>query len=390
MPTNLPAEALSKWEEVQKARTPEERLRKLQEFYALVPKHKGTEKLLKQVRRKIARLREEVVSKRERRRSTGFFVEKSGDIQIVLFGFTNSGRSTVLNKLTGRKVKISPSPFTTVNKPETGVFTWNGVSVQVVEAPPVIENLEDTLTSRALALVRNADSVAITLDASSNPVSQLLKLGDILRKGGISLKRPKVYVSVEPNPSRNGNIIRIRGKLRGCTLKDVERALAELGIRNKIVTIHGEADLNSIEEYVTMMLKYKPPIIIMTKLDTLTHEEADSILEKIRGVVRDTLVIDMRRDLNSVKSEITEYLMQKLELIRVYTWGRYEKQPANRPIVVKKGSTVLEIAGRVHSSLHENFRYALVWRRGDLGRRPVKVGKGYVVEDLDIIRIVGT
>ncbi len=389
MPTNLPAEALSKWEEVQKARTPEEKLRKLQEFYSMIPKHKGTEKLLRQVRKKIARLREEVASRRERRKGIGFFVEKRGDVQVVLFGFTNSGRSTILNKLTGRRLKISSSPFTTVDKPETGVFTWEGVSIQLVEAPPVVEDHDSVFTSRALALVRNADSVAITLDSSNNPIDQLIKLADTLKMGGISLKKPRAYIDVEPNPSRNGNLVRVRGKLCGCTIRDVEEALIELGVKNKIVTIYGEADLSLIEEHITMMLRYKPPMIMVTKLDMLTYSEADSILKEIKKIAGETLVIDARRSPDAIKREMAEYLLHKLGLIRVYTWGRYEKQPASKPIVVKRGATVLEVAGKVHSSLYERFKYALVWRRGDLDKKPVKVGRGYTVEDLDVIRIVG-
>ncbi len=46
MPTNLPPTAKKKWNEVSNAQTPQEKLAKLQEFVSLVPRHKGTSKLL--------------------------------------------------------------------------------------------------------------------------------------------------------------------------------------------------------------------------------------------------------------------------------------------------------------------------------------------------------
>ena len=57
MPANLPAEAKHKWKEASQSRRPEEKINKLQEFLSLVPKHKGTENLRAQVKRKIAILR---------------------------------------------------------------------------------------------------------------------------------------------------------------------------------------------------------------------------------------------------------------------------------------------------------------------------------------------
>ena len=64
MPTNLPPQARVKFEEYTQAKTPEEKIKKLREFYALIPKHKGTEKLEKFIRRRIAELRKEVEKKK--------------------------------------------------------------------------------------------------------------------------------------------------------------------------------------------------------------------------------------------------------------------------------------------------------------------------------------
>ena len=60
MPTNLTVVAKKKWNEASLARTPQEKIVKLQEFLSLIPKHKGTEKLCAQVKTKIATLRKEI------------------------------------------------------------------------------------------------------------------------------------------------------------------------------------------------------------------------------------------------------------------------------------------------------------------------------------------
>jgi hypothetical protein len=69
MPTNLPAEAKRKWAEVSACRNPREKLRLMQEFLSLVPKHKGTAKLCAQVKKQMAVLRREI--EEGKRRKTG-------------------------------------------------------------------------------------------------------------------------------------------------------------------------------------------------------------------------------------------------------------------------------------------------------------------------------
>ena len=63
MVTNLPQEAKMKWNEVTLTRNPEEKLQLMGEFLSLVPKHKGTEKLCRQVKRQMAQLRDELEKK---------------------------------------------------------------------------------------------------------------------------------------------------------------------------------------------------------------------------------------------------------------------------------------------------------------------------------------
>jgi len=113
MPANLPAEAKKKYREASLARKPEEKIKKLEEFMSLFPKHKGTENLRAQVKRKISLLRREIEEKKHKKVGVGgpkVFVEKEGDAQIVILGPTNVGRSSLLSLLTNSKVAISNYP----------------------------------------------------------------------------------------------------------------------------------------------------------------------------------------------------------------------------------------------------------------------------------------
>ncbi|MEM2689965.1 MAG: hypothetical protein QXI27_04895, partial [Nitrososphaerota archaeon] len=67
MPTNLPAEAKAKMAEYQAAKTNEEKIRILTEALRLIPDHKGTEKLRRQLRKRLAELRREEEERRRKR-----------------------------------------------------------------------------------------------------------------------------------------------------------------------------------------------------------------------------------------------------------------------------------------------------------------------------------
>ena len=81
MPTNLPPEAKNKWEEVEAAKNPHEKLRLLQEFLSLIPRHHGTTKLEAQTKKRITLLRKEIEEKKRKKAGrTGpkMFIQKEG------------------------------------------------------------------------------------------------------------------------------------------------------------------------------------------------------------------------------------------------------------------------------------------------------------------------
>ncbi|MGB9631453.1 MAG: TGS domain-containing protein [Candidatus Methanodesulfokora sp.] len=383
MPTNLPPEALKKWEEYSEAQSPEEKLRKLQEFYSLMPKHKGTEKLEKFVKRRMSELRDEIERQKaaKSRKGGGFAVEKRGAAQIVLIGFTNSGRSTVLSKLTNATPVISPYPFTTVDKPEEGMMEFRGAQIQVVEAPPVVPE-GGRLTNLAMSLSYNSDMLGIVLDGRMNPVDQLNEIVAILEKYNISLKRPKGVVRIVRSRAAPGIIVRNRGRIIDGSEHDVRRILEDYGIRQAWVEIEGEVSLSDVEESVFSEKRYKPFILFVTHAD---DEIAMKNMEKLRNI---GLVVPISPSLDVDKEAIGEYILKELNLIRVYTKPRAEKGFSEKALVVRKGTTAREIARIIHEDLYENFKYAKVWSKR-LPYSPMRVGPDFELEDGDAIEIIG-
>ena len=383
MPTNLPPEALKKWEEYSEAQSPEEKLRKLQEFYSLMPKHKGTEKLEKFVKRRMSELRDEIErQKAAKSKRGGFAVEKRGAAQMVLIGFTNSGRSTVLSKLTNANPLISPYPFTTVEKPEEGMMEFKGAQIQVVEAPPIVPD-GGKLTNLAISLSYNSDILGIVLDGRINPVDQFNEIASILEKYNISLKKPRGVVRVIRSKAAPGIIVKNKGRILDGSEYDVRKILENYGVRQAWVEIEGEVSLSDVEESVLSEKKYKPFILFVTHADDELAKKNVEVLRKLGVLV---IPVDLSSEVD--RESLGEYILKELNLIRVYTKSKAEKGFSERALVVRRGTTAREVARIIHKDLYENFKYAKVWSKR-LPYSPMRVGPDFELEDGDAIEIIG-
>ena len=272
MPTNLPAEAKAKWVKYLEARTPEEKLKALQEFLSSVPKHKGTENLRAWVRKKIAELKEEIEERKARRTGKGgisFFVEKEGAAQVVLISMPNSGKSSLLKALTNAKPAVSPLPFTT-KLPIPGMLKYEDIQFQLVEAPSIIEGASKGSIwwgSRVLGMARNADAIALVIDLSNDPIYQIKVLVRELEEAGILIKRPKGYVKILKSKAIHGIKVIMYGRLEGATADDVKKLLESYRIYNAEVKIFGEVTLDDVEKAVFENVTYKPSLLILNKVD---------------------------------------------------------------------------------------------------------------------------
>ncbi len=388
MPTNLTVEARKKWNEATNARNPKEKLKLLQEFHSLIPKHKGTEKLRAQIKTKMASLRRELEDKRRKTagsRVSKFFVEKEGAAQIVILGKTNVGRSSLLTSITNAKIEASSYPFAT-RAPAPGMFKFQDLQFQIVEVPALVRGAAEGKSGgqRILALSRNADGLILMVDLSKNPVEQLTVILKELEMARLLIKKPRAKVDIERKHMGVGLRIFVIGKLVGATTKDVEALLKSYGIKNAIVKIYGNAKLDDVEDSIFESVVYRPALVVANKLDV---EGACENLKKLREFIeKRLLVVPISCKTGEGLNDLGIKIFRCLEIVRVYTKEPDNKDPSPEPFILRKGSTIAKLAKDIHSDFFKSLSYAKVWAER-LPYSPRKVGLSFVLEDKDIVEM---
>lgn len=156
------------------ARTTEEKILALKNMISLCPKHKGSENMLAELRRRLAKLKAELEKEREIRKRRGHStnIKKEQDAQVVMIGLTNSGKSTLLSRLTNALPEVSEYPYTT-KKPEIGTLDL-GCKIQIIEMPSIKLKEENR---EILSLALTADLILMII---SN-INELRMLGKELK-----------------------------------------------------------------------------------------------------------------------------------------------------------------------------------------------------------------
>lgn len=388
MPTNLPVVAKKKWYEASQARTPQEKLQKLQEFLSLIPKHKGTERLRAQVRRQISILHKEIEEKRRRRARRGgprFFFEKEGAAQIIILGPTKVGRSSLLTSVTNAKTEVSAYPFTT-REPVLGMLKFEDLQFQLVEAPALVEGAADSGSGglQTLGLARNADGIILMVDLSQDAPKQLRMIIKELEKARILIQKPRAKVEIERKHVGAGLRIIVFGKLLDCNLRDVENLLKGYRILDATVRISGEAAIDDVEDAIFESTIYRPAIVIANKADS---PEGNSTLQQLEQSLAGRLPIipvscQTRTGLEALGAEI----FKALGVIRTYTKEPNDRHPSTNPFILKRGSTVADLAKQIHSDFVKRYAYARVWAKR-LTFSPQRVGPSFFLEDKDIVEL---
>src|SRR6266550_2046322 len=166
MAVNLTPQYLEAEAEYKKAQTAEERLACLKKMWALVPKHKASEKLQAELKTKLSDAKEAVEHERKQPKKVGVShkIPKQGAGQIILLGAPNTGKSRLLTRLSRATPEVAPYPFTT-REPHAGMMEWEDVRVQLIDTPPITADFfEGWLTG----MVRAADAAVLMVDLADD------------------------------------------------------------------------------------------------------------------------------------------------------------------------------------------------------------------------------
>ena len=175
MPANLPPTYYKLKHEHEAAKTDAERLVLLEEMLRIIPKHKGSEKVVADVRRRIARIKKGASAaggKKGARKGYSEHIPKQGAGQIVLLGPPNSGKSQLLATFTKAKPDVSPTPYTTTT-PLIGMLRYENIQFQLIDTPSL---MPDFVSPTVLTLARNADLVLIVINLASDELLEDLEM----------------------------------------------------------------------------------------------------------------------------------------------------------------------------------------------------------------------
>jgi ribosome-interacting GTPase 1 len=382
MPTNVTPEYQAAEEEYRQAKNPKERLRALEKMLALIPKHKGTEKMQMQIKRRISKTKEEMEA---RSKKTGhgpvFNVKKEGAAQVALVGLPNSGKSSVLTQLSNADVQVGTYPFTT-RIPTPGMLEHKDVQIQLVEIPALIQDVSmgKGFGLQILSAIRAADAVAIVVDLSRDSVGQMNIILDELGKGGIRLNEDPPDIEIAKK-AEGGIDIRGRQFFQGDEQVIKELLLREK-VHNAIVVFRGDTTVDQFQEALDESTAYRSALILATKGDLKNSKEQYARLKEQFNSY-EIVPISAEKGINL--EPVKEAIFRRLNIIRVYTKTPGEKV-AYPPITMKPQSTVHEAAGRIHKQFQRKFKYARIW--GPSAKyEGQKVGSDHILQDGDIVEV---
>jgi len=381
MPTNLPAEAQIAWQKYLEAKTTEEKIRHLETFISLVPKHKGTEKLLMQAKKTLTKLKLTLSRQKELKKGTGihpaFSIPKEEDAQIVLLGLPGVGKTALFDYLTDNQIPYGKPTLL----PNIGVFKYGGAVFQIVDLPPIYsDNIDATPNGRSiLSLARNSDMIMLVIDISQDIYWQFRTLISLLKNARIIVDRPAPPIRFT-KLSRGG--IQIYGANNApFDLVELKELIASLGVQNCILEIYGNVDEEDIINALDRRTVYKKAIIAAMKADMMSNEKN---LGALRAIASTMKVVPVSLFSRLGKESIGETIIAELDLIRV--WTKKDGKISDRALVLRRGSTVRDAAEKIHSDFIRRFKYAVVERQSARVKK-FKVGLNFKLEDNDILVI---
>ena len=362
-------------------------------YISLVPKHKGVEKHLRQCKITLSKLKAEQEQEKSLKRGTGekWMVPKDGDVQIAVAGFPSSGKSSFFNFLVGKDVfEVGNYPFTTI-KPDVATTHAKGAIIQVVDLPALVDGSAEGQASgqKVFAQIRNADLVTIVIDLSSDPLEQLETLLEEFKKARIKLNETKSKIKLEK--STGIGIITVNADFFPGGREALISYLQNLRINSGIISLTEPVTEEELFEFLRIKSIFLHAVIVATKGDAPASKgnfiKLKQFVSKNYPNRFEIVPVSIKFSGSKVNNPeiITEQLFQTIGFIRVYTRND-EGEVASKPIVLKKGSTVTQVAEKLGSNFVKNFRYAKIWGPS-MKFDGQRAGSEHELIDQDIVQI---
>ncbi|MFX1442176.1 MAG: GTPase [Promethearchaeota archaeon] len=394
MSSNIGPEAKAAYQRYLDASSLDEKIKRLEEFISLVPKHKATEKIVALNKSRLAKLRRQQEEHKQRLKSTGkivspFSIKKEG-IQLILISDYHTpgvGKTSLLNFLTGA-AKDQIGKFTAI--PEIGIYNYNEIRFQIVDMPSLMEGASAGVGNgkEILSQIRSCDLICICIDLSRNIEGQMEFLLSELYNSEIRFNIPPPLITIEKTGSNKIQVFYLTKEakdnpdLENFTEK-IKEIVHENGIRNAIVKIFGLITLDQVVDALMPAIVYKKALILATKGD-LPHTEANFKILKKSYSDKFSIIIGTSTKKKNFPNDFGDIVLKFLEKIKIYT--SQSGTVSDKPLLVSNGSKVKDVALKIHKSFLEDFEYATIIRK-DARQKRKKVGIDYEMKDNDIIEI---
>ncbi len=326
MPTNLPPEAIEAEKRYRAATSLTERIALLEEFIGTIPKHKGTDHLRADLRKKLSQLKAEAQTRKgATRRESVFRIPREGAGQVAVLGPPNVGKSALVTALTNATPEVADYPYTTW-EPTPGMMVFEDIQIQLVDTPPLDKEHVDP---ELLDLIRRADLLLLVVNLHAHPDQELADSLEILREN-----------SIFPYPP------------------GAEPAATAQGVR-------------------------KPLLVVANKADDEASQELFDIFCQLAEVDWPCVAVSATTGRNF--SQLKQAVFDGLGVVRVYAKPPGKEPDFSAPFVLKKGSTVEELAAKVHRDFYEKLVAARVWGSAEFDGQMVQ--RDYVLHDRDVVEL---
>ncbi len=330
MPANLTPQYLEADKRLKAAKTPAEKLVCIDEMLRVIPKHKGTEKMRAELRRRRSKFMDDAQKSSGPHRGHSLVVDNEGAGQIVMIGAPNVGKSALLTTLTKATPEVADYPFTT-RKPMPGMVHFEDVQIQLVDFPPLSR---DHMESWMSQIARNADALLLVVDLSDADVLDEVEL-----------------------------------------LTEVLNEWKILPVDHRLTPEERDALPTGVEPLPTLLLG--------NKYDTPDSRDNWEIVQEFYANRWPMLAVSATQE-DDLKI-LRQALYDVLDVVRVYTKAPGKKAESNAPFTLQRGSTVVEVAATVHKEFAERLKFARIWSTEKYDGQMVQ--RNHIVQDGDVIEL---
>jgi len=391
--SNIGPEAQAAYQRYLDASSLDEKIKSLEEFISLVPKHKGTEKIVALNKSRLAKLKRQQEEHKQRLKSTGkvspFSIKKEG-LQLILISDYHTpgvGKTSLLNFLTGA-AKEKVGKFTAI--PEVGMYNYNNIRYQIVDMPSLMEGASTGVGNgkEILSQLRSCDLICLCIDLSRNIEEQMELMLTELSDSDIRINIPAPPITIEKTGSNKIQVFYLTKEAKNITdlvnfTEKIKEIIHENGIRNAVVKIFGQITLEQVVDALMPAIVYKKALILATKGD-LPHTEANFKLLKMLYSDKFSIIMGISIKKGNFPNYFGDIILEFLEKIKIFT--SQSGTVAEKPLLMDDGAKVKDVALKIHRSFLENFEYAVIIRK-DARQMRKKVGLDYEMKDNDIIEI---